>query len=132
MTTSRKRVAETTTTRVSKSLFLAAQEAAPANHRSAREQLEHWAAVGRAITDTESVGLKRLEAAMRGELGREDLNSAEASAFDAEVEAGILSDLEELDFADEMNKRGYRAVALDENGVLTEYLPEGTTRPLPQ
>ena len=73
----------------SPSLIDASEVAARRERRTADEQLEHWARVGRSILLSSSLTMKRVELALTGELARERLSELESTIFDAEVEAKL-------------------------------------------
>lgn len=71
----------------SPSLIHASKLAAEHEGRTADEQLEHWARVGRSILMSSSLTMERVELALKGKLPRERLSELESIIFDSEVEA---------------------------------------------
>ncbi|QNG20597.1 hypothetical protein G4H71_10950 [Rhodococcus triatomae] len=118
-------------TRFSPDLWGDAVTAGVREQRSARQQLEHWARVGRAVSDRSSTGRRRIESALAGTLPSAQLTTDEAVVFDAEIDASIEADLAEFDFVASRAQRGFTSVALDEQGELVEYGPDGSERALP-
>ena len=99
--------------------------------RSAREQIEHWARVGKTVSGQHSASRRHVEAVLAGTLPiATDLTDEEAIVFDAEVEARIEERLRSTNLAAVLGARGETIVALDAHGVLTEYRPDGTSSPL--
>lgn len=117
-------------TRFSTELFDAAALTGEQNQRSARQQLEHWARVGRAVSDRSSVPRKRIEAALAGTLPSEHLTVEESTVFDAEVAAAVEADLAHLDLVADRAVHGYASVTLDDAGQIVEHLPDGSVRVL--
>jgi len=59
-----------------------------------------------------------------------DLTGEEGVAFNAEVTAAIEEDLAATHYGQVLAAEGVTTVALDENGRLVEYAPDGSTTPL--
>lgn len=95
--------------------------------RSARQQLAHWARVGRAVSSVGSSQRARVEAALAGRLPMNTLTGEETVVVNAEIAAGIEERLAQVDFGDELAAEGITTVALDTDGNLVEYRPDGTT-----
>lgn len=116
-------------TRVSSDLFDSAIVEGARENRSAKQQLEHWARVGRSVCAQETASRRRVEAALAGTLPVESLSDQEAVAFDSEVESRLQTRLRTTNLGAVLAARGVSTVALDEHGVLTEYRPDGTSAP---
>lgn len=119
-------------TRFSSELFDDAAAAGARAQRSARQQLEHWARVGRAVSDQSSLSRRRIEAALTGTLPSELLDPDESVVFDAEIEAGIEAGLASIDFVEQRAAGGHASVTLNDAGEIVEHLPDGTQRVLPR
>lgn len=113
-------------TRVSSDLFDSAVIEGAKENRSAEQQLEHWARVGRAVCDRNTALRRRVEAVLAGALPVERLSHEEGIVLDAEVEARLEERLQTTDLGAVLAARGLTTVALDDQGELTEYLPDGT------
>ena len=98
--------------------------------RSAKQQLDHWARVGRAVSAQQSAARMRVEAALSGTLPLADLSAEEAVTFDAEVQARIQERLRSTDLGAVLNASGISTVALGDSGELIEHRPDGTSAPL--
>lgn len=115
-------------TRFSSELFDDAAAAGARAQRSARQQLEHWARVGRAVSEQTSVARRRVEAALGGSFPSDLLTPDEAVVFDAELAASIEAGLDEVDFVEQRAARGHRSVTLNDAGEIVEHLPDGSQR----
>ena len=98
-------------------------------NRSAKQQLEHWARVGRSVSARETASRRRVEAALAGRVGVGDLSEEEGTVFDAEVQARVEERLRATNLGAVLGARGVTTVALNEQGELTEYRPDGTSGP---
>lgn len=98
--------------------------------RSAKQQLDHWARVGRAVSSQTSLSRRRVEAAIAGRLSMSDLSVEEGVVFNAEITAGIEERLAGLNFRELLNAHGVTTVSLDESGELIEHRPDGKVVPL--
>ncbi len=73
---------------------------------------------------------RRIQAALAGDGAGGELSNEERSAFDAEVDASISEAARHISFGEVMAGRGVTTVALDGDGVLTRYFPDGSTERL--
>ena len=99
--------------------------------RSAKQQLDHWVRLGRAVSLAQSVGRRRIEAALAGSLSLRELTAEEGVVFNAEISAAIEENLIGSHYGQILATEGVTTVALDEQGQLREYRPDGTDAPLP-
>lgn len=65
--------------------------------RSAKQQLDHWARVGRAVSSQHTAARRRVEAALAGDLALRDLTPEEGVVFNAEISAAIEENLAHTD-----------------------------------
>lgn len=114
-------------TRFSADLVDAAAAEGPRQSRSARQQLDYWVRVGRAVTSVESAERSKVEAALAGKASWTELTPQEATVVNAEIAATIGVNVDRLDLATELAIEGVTTVALDEEGRLVEYRPDGTS-----
>ncbi|HEY5846782.1 MAG TPA: hypothetical protein VIT42_08345 [Microlunatus sp.] len=114
-------------TRVAGDLFESAAAEGQRQSRSAKQQLDHWARVGRAVSSQHSASRRRVEAALAGSLPMTDLMVEEGVVFNAEIAAGIEEDLARVNFGQILAERGITTVALDDAGRIIEYRPDGTS-----
>lgn len=95
--------------------------------RSAKQQLDHWARVGRAVSAQHSVARRRVEAALAGGAPLVDLSAEEGVVFNAEISAAIEESLTGVDYGATLAARGITTVALDDDGELVHYRPDGSS-----
>jgi ParD-like antitoxin of type II bacterial toxin-antitoxin system len=95
--------------------------------RSAKQQLDHWARVGRAVSSQHTAPRRRVEAALAGKLPLAELSVDEGVVFNAEISAAIDESLARTDYGRALAGRGITTVALDDAGNIVEYRPDGTS-----
>jgi hypothetical protein len=95
--------------------------------RSAKQQLDHWARVGRAVSSRHSAARRRVEAALTGELAVTELSEEEGVVFNAEISAAIQESLAGADYGRILAGRGIATVALDDDGQIIEHRPDGSS-----
>lgn len=69
---------------------------------------------------------RRVEAALAGELPLAALGGDESVVLNAELDASIQARAESLSFGEVLAAEGLITVALDDDGALIEYRPDGT------
>ena len=114
-------------TRVAADLFDSAAAEGARQSRSAKQQLDHWARVGRAVSSEHSASRQRVEAALAGRLDIAFLNDAEGVVFNAEVDAAIEESLARDNWGESLAAQGMTTVALNDDGEMVEYRPDGTS-----
>jgi hypothetical protein len=117
-------------TRFDVDLFEAAVDEGRRDHRSARQQLEHWTRLGRQFSAHESAARRRIIAAVRGEMPLSELATEERVVANVELDVAVRERAATTSFGRTLLKSGLTAVALDDDGVLTQFFPDGATRPL--
>ena len=117
-------------TRVAADLLDSAAAEGRRQSRSAKQQLDHWARVGRAVSSTQTAARRRVEAALAGTLPERQLSGEERQVFNAELDAAISTAARGISFGEVLAGRGVATVALDEQGALTRYHPDGTSSPV--
>jgi hypothetical protein len=95
--------------------------------RSGKQQLDHWARVGRAVSETQTAARRRVEAALNGDMPLHALSVEERVVANAEIDAAIQEKLHSTHFGSTLRSRGVTTVSLDENGDLVEHRPDGST-----
>jgi hypothetical protein len=95
--------------------------------RSAKQQLDHWARVGREVSSRHSAARRRVEAALAGELDVTELSEEEGVVFNAEISAAIQESLADDDYGQALAASGITTVALDEHGQIVEHRPDGSS-----
>ena len=81
--------------------------------RSAKQQLDHWARVGREVSSQHTAARRRVEAALAGDLELRELSVEEGVVFNAEIAAAIQENLAESNYGEVLAKRGITTVALE-------------------
>ncbi|MEI6621771.1 MAG: hypothetical protein WCP28_07685 [Actinomycetes bacterium] len=107
----------------------AAVEGARAS-RSTKQQLDHWARVGRAVEMHHSVAVRRVADAIAGALPMTSLSEGEAVVVNAEIDAAIQERARAISFGERLAAEGVTTVALDDNGNLMRHHPDGTVSAL--
>ena len=113
--------------RVSADLVDSAAAEGVRQSRSAKQQLDHWARVGRAVSSQQSASRRRVEAALAGHLDTAELTVEEGVVFNAEVAAAIDESLARTHYGRVLAAGGVTTVALDDEGRIVEYRPDGTS-----
>jgi hypothetical protein len=98
--------------------------------RSAKQQLDHWARVGRSVSMHETAARRRVEGVLAGSLPMSVLGAEERGVVNAELDVSIEVTAESFAFGPRLAREGITTVALDEDGVLVQHHPDGTSTPL--
>lgn len=114
-------------TRVAADLIDSAAAEGARQSRSAKQQLDHWARVGRAVSTQQTASRRRVEAALAGEPAISELTVEEGVVFNAEISAAIEESLARTHYGDLLAARGVTTVALNDAGEMVEYRPDGTS-----
>jgi hypothetical protein len=112
-------------TRFDAELFEAAVDEGRREHRSARQQLEHWTRLGMEVSAHETAPRRRIAAALRGEMPLSALATEERFVANVELDVAIRERAATASFGRAVLRAGTTAVALDESGVLVEFHPDG-------
>src|SRR5271155_4753032 len=95
--------------------------------RAAKQELDHGARVGRAVSSQQTAARRRVEAALTGDLELRELGIEEGAVFNAEIAAAIQEKLAGSNYGTLLAERGITTVALDENGDVVEHRPDGSS-----
>ncbi|MCK0175129.1 ParD-like family protein [Mycolicibacterium sp. F2034L] len=114
-------------TRVAADLIDSAAAEGARQSRSAKQQLDHWARVGRAVSSHHTAARRRVEAALAGDAELSTLSPEEGIVFNAEISAAIDEQLATTDYGQLLAERGVTTVALDDAGRIVEHRPDGTS-----
>ncbi len=114
-------------TRVAADLVDSAAAEGARQSRSAKQQLDHWARVGRAVSSQHTASRRRVEAALAGDLALSELSAEEGVVVNAEISAAIEENLARTHYGEALAARGITTVALDDAGDLIEHRPDGTS-----
>jgi hypothetical protein len=112
-------------TRVASDLMDSAAAEGARQSRSAKQQLDHWARVGRAVSSQHTASRRRVEAALAGQLATGELTVEEGVVFNAEISAAIEENLARTDYGATLAGQGVTTVALNEDGDIVEHRPDG-------
>ncbi|AOW95005.1 hypothetical protein BFN03_14235 [Rhodococcus sp. WMMA185] len=113
-------------TRIASELVDAAAAEGKREHRSARQQLEHWARVGREVSNQRQIARRRVEAALAGRMPLRALSAEEGAVFNAEIAATLEESLATGNHVADRAAQGRATVSLDEQGRVVKHLPDGT------
>ena len=94
--------------------------------RSAKQQLDYWARVGRSVSMHQTAARRRVVTALAGELPLADLTEAESLVANADLDASIQTQAQSVSFGERLAAEGVTTVALDDEGALVEYRPDGS------
>ncbi|HVQ98853.1 MAG TPA: hypothetical protein VMS16_08630 [Mycobacterium sp.] len=114
-------------TRVAADLLDSAAAEGARQSRSAKQQLDHWARVGRAVSSAQTAARRRVESALAGDLDVHELSAEEGAVFNAEVAAAIQENLAQSNYGAALANRGVTTVALNEDGEIVEHRPDGSS-----
>lgn len=114
-------------TRVAADLMESAAAEGSRQSRSAKQQLDHWARVGRAVSSQHSAARRKVEAALAGDAPLSLLSAEEGVVFNAEIAASVEENLASADYGATLAARGITTVALDDNGDIVQYRPDGSS-----
>jgi ParD-like antitoxin of type II bacterial toxin-antitoxin system len=118
-------------TRFAAELVDAAAAEGARQSRSAKQQLDHWVRVGRAVSGFATANRRRVEEALSGSRPASELTAEEGIAFNAEITAAIEEHLAGTHYGQVLAGEGVTTVALDEDGQLVEYRADGTRSAFP-
>lgn len=114
-------------TRFAADLFDSAAAEGARQSRSAKQQLDHWARVGRAVSSQHTAARRRVEAALAGDVSLQELSVEEGVVFNAEIAAAIQENLADSNYGERLARRGLTTVALNEAGEIVEHRPDGSS-----
>ncbi|WNG79812.1 hypothetical protein C6A86_016095 [Mycobacterium sp. ITM-2016-00316] len=114
-------------TRVAADLMDSAAAEGARQSRSAKQQLDHWARIGRSVSAQHSAARRKVEAALAGGVELAELTTEEGVVFNAEISAAIEESLADTDYGALLAARGITTVALDASGQIIEYGPDGSS-----
>ncbi len=117
-------------TRFAADLLDSAAVEGPRQSRSAKQQLDHWTRVGRAVSMHQSAARNRVEAVLAGALPLSVLGPEERLVANAELDAAVQQDAQSTSYGARLAAEGLTTVALDDDGRLVEYRPDGSHAPV--
>jgi len=96
----------TTPTRFDAALFESAQAAGARTHRSAAQQLAHWARLGRELEAASGLAQRDIDRVLAGQLSYDDIGDREQAAVRTAWREGIDADLTSLDLRARFEAQG--------------------------
>jgi hypothetical protein len=114
-------------TRFSADLLDAAAIEGARSSRSAKQQLDYWARLGRAVSSHQSAARRRIEAALADVRGLDALAPDERTVANAELDIAIERHAQSLAFGALVAAEGVAVVGLDEAGRLVQFEADGTS-----
>ena len=94
--------------------------------RSAKQQLDHWARVGRAVEMQGPASWRRTQSVPAAT----ELSVQDALVANAEIDVAIWEQVQRVSFGSVLASEGVTTVALDETGALLRYHPDGSVSAL--
>lgn len=113
-------------TRVTIELFETAKVVGDMTSRSAAQQIEHWARIGREIELASTLAQRDIAAVLAGTLSYDSLGTEEQAVVRAEWARLMRERRESLDLRTDFLLRGETYVDLDEEGRVVRHAPDGT------
>ncbi len=106
-------------TRIDSDLFDAARSAGEASSRSAAQQLNHWASIGRALEASGTLSHRDIERVLAGNESYDALAEREQAVVRAAWDERIATGIAELDLAGEFEAAGESWSDADDEGRVT-------------
>jgi len=113
-------------TRFAADLMDAAAVSGRLDSRSAKQQLDYWARLGRAVSMNETAARRRVDAALVGQLPFESLTEHERLVANVDLDVTIELRATALSFAEQLAAEGVTTVSLADDGSLVEHRPDGS------
>ena len=117
-----------TPTRVMADVFEAAAAVAAQDHRSATEQINHWARIGMQVERSGTLAHRKVREVAAGQAQFADLTDPDRQIAHALIDAALSERTAAARFGRSARAEGNRTVSLDDDGALIEISPDGTTR----
>ncbi len=114
-------------TRIAPDMYAAAQQAASRESRSTTQQIDHWLRVGHGYSMLQAASRRRVEAVLAGTLPMNALRPDEQQLVNAELDAAITIKAQSTPLGLAACADGVTTVALDDQGRLVEYRPDGSS-----
>jgi ParD-like antitoxin of type II bacterial toxin-antitoxin system len=114
-------------TRIDDDLFEAAQHTGPLMSRSAAQQVNHWARIGRALETAKSVSHRKVIEVLAGSCDYDELSDEEQAIIRAEWSERVETTRNDLNLAEEFAAAGRPYVELDADGNVVRRDPAQAT-----
>lgn len=109
-------MAATIPTRIDRELFESAKSVGAVENRSAAQQIDYWARVGRQLVASPGMSVGTVQRVLAGKVDYDSLNEPEQSVVRTLWDEQINQRLSELDFASEFTQRGRAWSEADDAG----------------
>ncbi len=117
----------TTPTRFDAALFESAQVAGARTHRSAAQQLAHWARLGRELEASSGLSQRDIDRVLAGQISYDDIGEREQAAVRTAWREGVDADLASLDLRARFEAQGRtRWSEADDKGNVTVHETAGS------
>ena len=113
-------MAKTTPLRVDDALYASAKVVGPVMSRSAAQQIEHWARIGREVEAAASTSHQAVAEVLAGSRNYDALTAREQALVRAEWAARLTATREGLDLAARFAAQGRTYVEADDEGRVVE------------
>lgn len=123
-------MASTVPTRIDGELHASAAMVGEVMSRSATQQLNHWARIGREIEAGATVSHQRIASVVSGSESYDELTTDEQAIVRAEWTDRLDARLRELDVGAELAAEGRSYAELDDDGQVVVRRPEKSSEPL--
>lgn len=107
-------------TRIDEDLFAAAKSAGEVLSRSAAQQINHWARIGRELEASSAVSARDIAAVLAGRASYDDLGAREQAVVRAEWDERMTEMRTSLNFEEEFTADGDTWVEADAQGRIVE------------
>jgi len=111
-------------TRVDGELFASAKSSGAVHSRSAAQQIDHWARIGRALESSGSTSHRDIERVLAGEASYDDLADREQAVVRATWDEHISDGIAGLDLQVELESTSDSWVEADVDGLVVERRPD--------
>lgn len=113
-------------TRVDGDLFDAAKTVGAVNSRSAAQQINHWARIGREFEASGRISLRDIERVLAGQASYDDIGEPAQAVVRATWDQRVAEKLASLDFAREFTEAGESWSEGDDSGQVVQHgIPQG-------
>ena len=113
-------------TRFAADLLDDAAEEGALQSRSAKQQLDHWARLGRSLDRRHAATIR---AVLDGNVELSDLDAPTRTAVNAALDTAVEERAASVSLGAAALARGIAVVAIDDSGELVRHAPDGTTSP---
>jgi hypothetical protein len=113
-------------TRCATDLFDSAAVEGARQRRSAKQQLDYWARVGRAVSMHNTAQQRRIDVALADTRLLGTLDAPDRVVANAEIDASIQQHAQTKSYSELLSAQGVTVVALGDDGRLVRFEPDGT------